>query len=250
MDVLGDTELGIHDFKSRDTVGYIEIYGLLQALFLQQDAVRHIANIFSFEISKLPELAKVREIRNDAIGHPMNRSNHKSFHFISRSSVSKKGFDLRSHDGDTGENSYRRIDLEMVLEDQRANINKQLESIYLHMNDIESSHRKKYQEDKLNKLFPSNLSWLFGQIYASVSDIEEVQCAQANMPIILGIVQEFEGKLIKMGELSENSPTSYEILKVKSAIEKLEKTMGTSTGKDGEGLECEIYCEYIEKKLN
>lgn len=74
LDVIGDTTLSIADYISASfptTPGlqYIYTYGLLQALFLQQDAIRHLAEAFELAHTPSQRLLKIRELRNSAIGH-------------------------------------------------------------------------------------------------------------------------------------------------------------------------------------
>lgn len=88
LDVLGDTNYSISSyistsFPNNDGLKYIYIYGLLQSLFLQQDAVKHLTcalfGINEKDYKFSDELSNIRDIRNDAIGHPTNRGNGKSF---------------------------------------------------------------------------------------------------------------------------------------------------------------------------
>ena len=59
---------------------YLYTYGLLQALFVQMDAVNHICiSLFNERVGfeeNYPEAYKVREMRNDVAGHPTNRQGH------------------------------------------------------------------------------------------------------------------------------------------------------------------------------
>ena len=79
LDVVGDTELAIESYKGLKTedVGfnYLAVYGILQVLYVQQDAVLHIFQ--SLDISPklvdsaiLTDVMHVRGIRNKATGHP------------------------------------------------------------------------------------------------------------------------------------------------------------------------------------
>lgn len=106
MDVLEDTQLAIdHFFKlpefSGNDGGYLYLYGLLQAYFLQQDATDNLSQaLFDKSVdwkNEYPDLHLVRELRNDATGHPTSRHNDKSFHYIARYSVSKHSFKLASY---------------------------------------------------------------------------------------------------------------------------------------------------------
>ncbi len=69
---------------------YLHIYGILQALFLQQDAMINICKILNIMCKKeiidnyFPD---IRDIRNSSVGHPANRFNNKAQAFIAQTSV-------------------------------------------------------------------------------------------------------------------------------------------------------------------
>ena len=99
LDIIGDTQLAISAFNIEnlgddlmDGNDYLQVYGLLQATFLQQDAVKHISLSLGFNFNLSSHLKNIREIRNDTIGHPTNRNNGKHFCFINRSSIRKGSF--------------------------------------------------------------------------------------------------------------------------------------------------------------
>lgn len=77
---------------------YLHIYGILQALFLQQDAIMNICKIF--KILKKDDIIndyfkEIKDIRNSSIGHPANRKDsnkRESRIFISQTSVSLNNF--------------------------------------------------------------------------------------------------------------------------------------------------------------
>src|SRR5205823_10451654 len=64
-------------YPNEDDLGklYLHAYGLLQALFVQQDALAHAAEAIGLEYQLPDELKPIRKIRNDAVGHPTKRGN-------------------------------------------------------------------------------------------------------------------------------------------------------------------------------
>lgn len=128
LDVIEDSQLAIDDYKNLPDFnayenGYLYVYGVLQALFLQQDALANL-NFALFkekiEFEKdYSELYKIRESRNNSIGHPTNRANGKSFHYIGRSSIEKKGFTMLSYFPKNGDSSkVEKIDIINCIEIQ------------------------------------------------------------------------------------------------------------------------------------
>lgn len=118
MDIVGDTTLAIEYFK-KNGIGnnqgekYIKLYGLFQAIFLQQDAINFLFKVIkkSFDNNnlikdwnkyKLVSWITLRKYRNLSTGHPIE---NKTFEkgaikrtMISRVTISSKGFELLIYD--------------------------------------------------------------------------------------------------------------------------------------------------------
>ena len=130
MDCVEDTQLAIDYFVKSEfpeaegenfifNYGgqYIFIYGLLQALFLQQNALMDIAEVLNFGLNFekngiYPELYEIREIRNKVVGHPTKRKYGKewrSTHSIVRTSMTKESFEIRSKYKEQKESEFEEI---------------------------------------------------------------------------------------------------------------------------------------------
>ncbi|MGH4122449.1 MAG: hypothetical protein ACREV6_05920 [Clostridium sp.] len=163
IDTIEDTEsaieyyLRLKDFDAH-TGGYLFIYGLLQALFLQQDAIGNLHDGI-FESSKylkdilerFQELRNIREIRNDSIGHPTNRGG-KSYHSIVQHSINKNGFELYS-DFDDEVDKFKNINLIEIIKVQRDVIAYSLKGILRKLEEEETLHKKIYSDNKLQNFF-------------------------------------------------------------------------------------------------
>jgi hypothetical protein len=108
MDILDDTALALHSYVSHghsdQGLAYLEAFGVLQALTIQQDAVRKLHEILTGASINLeaayPELKEVRDIRVRVAGHPVEGKG--GSHFMIRYTVSKGGFELWSYDQSGG----------------------------------------------------------------------------------------------------------------------------------------------------
>lgn len=104
MDAIGDTESAVAAYKRMGRTSnsgkiYLLVYGLLQALFVQQDAVINAAEAIGMKYALPDELRSIREIRNCAVGHPTKRGNGKdaeSFGIV-RISLTHRRFTLYSY---------------------------------------------------------------------------------------------------------------------------------------------------------
>lgn len=157
LDVLGDTTYAIssyihNSFPNNDGLKYIYIYGVLQALFLQQDSLKHLTcallSINEKDYQKHNELEKIRNIRNEAIGHPTNKGAGKSFHYISRMTIEKNGFDLSSSFSDK-DDIYKEVKIIAVINIQLKVITEDLKILMEKLEEKEMEHKNKFKEVKL-----------------------------------------------------------------------------------------------------
>lgn len=157
LDVIGDTTYAISSyindsFPNDDGLKYIYIYGMLQSLFLQQDSLRHLTcallliNEKDYKVND--ELEKIRNIRNEAIGHPTNKGGGKSFHYISRITIEKNGFDLLSSFSDK-DDIYKEVRIIDVINIQLKIIVEDLKILLKKLEEKVVEHRNKFKEVKL-----------------------------------------------------------------------------------------------------
>src|SRR2546421_677723 len=108
MDIIDDVESAItayveNEFPSDLGEKYLRVYGALQGLFIQQDALLDLIKaIHPARVIRLNDVLKdIREARNASVGHPtnLNRKGALSAHGIVQNSIHKNGFDLLSYPG-------------------------------------------------------------------------------------------------------------------------------------------------------
>ena len=84
------------EYPEELTGKYLYTYGLLQALYLMEDAIDTISQTLCGKrvnfMTDYPQAYRVREMRNDVVGHPINRRGESSVRLI-QLSLSKKGFE-------------------------------------------------------------------------------------------------------------------------------------------------------------
>lgn len=83
-----------YDEKGRN-LDYLELVGVLQLIYIQQDSIKNLYNLFSksnLSFKKYPNLMKIRELRNSFIGHPSKSDRNKEigtqYSFIGRNPIS------------------------------------------------------------------------------------------------------------------------------------------------------------------
>jgi len=169
LDTIEDTCLAIENFQKDPSDlfiknPYLATYGLLQALFIQQDAVNFLKiSLFGeskkiiWKDSKYSELAKIRQIRNETVGHPVKKENggKKSKYendeitscTIDRSSLGGDGFRyiLRMH----SKAETKSIEFSKVVSQQDKYLGEELEAIVQEIQKEEEQHKTKFKKEKL-----------------------------------------------------------------------------------------------------
>lgn len=180
MDAIDDTQVAINNYSNLPSFdanngGHLYIYGLMQALNIQQDAANNLLNaLFNKTVdfkAEYPELYEIREHRNNAIGHPTNRGNDKSFHFIGRASISKKGFMLASYYPKTVEKSkFEEIDIIKCIKTQNKLVTTILNETMKKLQSDFEEHKLKFKGQRLTDLIHDDFHYEFSKLYENIND--------------------------------------------------------------------------------
>lgn len=137
LDTLQQTELAMQAYAATaGDVGsgqhFLALYGLLQAMVLQQDAVCHLDEALGGKgtaIGSDHHLQNIRKIRNVSVGHPtkVDRRDVMSHHHISRPKIGK-GFELISA-FDDGRRQFTFVSLSQLLRKQKLSVARMMREI-------------------------------------------------------------------------------------------------------------------------
>jgi len=153
--------------------GYLNVYGLMQALFIQQDALSSLSLVLfdrfiDFPID-FPELSNIRNIRNDSIGHPTNRKSDKSFHYIGRDCLNKSQFSLVSFfPKDKKDIKIEYIKTLELISTQERLIQNILEKTMANLQLDFENHKNKFKDQKLYDLIEDGFHYEFTKLYEHV----------------------------------------------------------------------------------
>lgn len=199
MDAIGDTQLAVRAYldeplKDVDSDGwsYVVVYGVLQVLYVQQDAAEVLAKALKLPFKLPDELEIIREIRNDSIGHPAGRGA-----FISRMSLSQEGFQLLKPIK-KGKQEIRGINLRTIADQQTDVMGGLLERALEQLVADELEHRKKFRAHRLLGLC-GGLGYAVEKISAGLTDAGEVPMAMGGVDVIADAVVKFRGAIDERG---------------------------------------------------
>jgi len=194
LDVIEDANFAIQAYADRayeDTPGahYLARYGLLQAFFVQQDAVTHLQEALGLPgtVPNDPLLKDIREIRNDTAGHPTKRGGRKkgeqpTYHSISRITLDADGFQLLSYNN--GASKSRNIVTSDLIAMQRDGITGLLTVIIDTLRNQERAHKEKFKMDRLTAAFPDMLDYYVEKMFEGAGKRDDAPLASASIATI------------------------------------------------------------------
>ncbi len=160
MDTIEDTYEALSEylklppkFHPRES-GYIYVYGVLQALYVQQEAVEHLCMSLKIPFDRSNKLKEIMSVRNDVVGHPTDRKKGKKkiFVMLNRMSIEKRGFRYMQLSDDSP-SQYEFVDLESAVQFQMSEIEKEDIRITKLIEEKDEMHSKQYRDVKLASIF-------------------------------------------------------------------------------------------------
>ena len=206
LDAIGDTEYAFAEFrevKKDFDVGiyYIMTYGLLQAMYLQQDAIVNLGKALGKNIELPKELQEIRYLRDEAIGHPTQRRKVPggkgviTYYHIVRATLNATGFQMLTTYSDGRDLEMGGASFENILNKQAKFATKMLNKIYEHIRSEENGYREKYMRDKLADIFHPTLDYIFQQVDRDIRDNYPKAHCKADFELIESAIDQFVKKV-------------------------------------------------------
>lgn len=177
LDTLGDTEYAVAAYCEAPNgtdpgQNYLLIYGILQVLFVQQDAAKDLARALDVEFVDDAVLREIRTTRNLSVGHPTDHTSKKqrTFNVIDRGTMSKTSFNLRTRFADGTPPREQWIDVPALIGRQREGICRLLSSVVAELENRELEHRMTFRGTRLQEALPGVLNYYFEKMYQAVRD--------------------------------------------------------------------------------
>ena len=207
LDVIGDTELAIQSYLKQenpkdDGAKYLIVYGILQTLFLQQDAIKNLSEALNLEFKPDPTLTLVRNLRNDSVGHPTRRGfgNNLSFNFINRSSLVISGFELITFYPNENRPKFTYINIIELISKQSAILENVLNNVIDSLEKEEMAYKSEHKDEKLSDIFPPTLPYHFEKINEAIYRAEMFELGKVNIHYISDLINKFI-ELLKKREI-------------------------------------------------
>jgi len=260
LDVIEDSDLAIDaylnmEFSKDDGEKYLRLYGLLQALFLQQDSVINLCESLNFPDNLITniKLREIRDIRNDSIGHPTKRGNYNSYHYISRVSITKSKFKLFS-DYENSKTIIKDILVIDLIKEQRKYLSKILKKIIKVLKAEEKKHKEKFKMEKLEAVFPNTLSYYIEKIFENIGKLNCAKLGLKHIRLVKKVMDKLKDSLQKRGiEIDTYDSIKYHYELLEYPITELELYFDRSKAKEEPRINdktARIFTWFIKEELH
>jgi hypothetical protein len=175
------------------------IYGVLQALVVQQDAVQHVYESLKISYFRDSYLGNIREIRNDAIGHPTERIKTKASNFSA--TFNKNCFRLMTTYPDGRPPSFQNVNILEIIAEQRKILEQDILLILDKLKQEKREHREMFKGQKLKDIFHGT-SYNIQKIYESIHAYRLNKFGEGHVDIIINVIDGFRKSLEDRGILN------------------------------------------------
>lgn len=227
LDALGDAEFAIASYSKLEKVEddgekYLILYGILQVLFVQQDSISHLMEALDIPYTPDSTLNRIREVRNNSIGHPTKRGKDKAFNFIVRISMSHTGFQLMTSHSD-GQHDFTNVKVIELINSQRNLVGTALSEVIKNLTKEEKEHRETFRGKKLVACFPETIHYYFEKISESLSWERPNGYGAMHVDLITEAVARFKAELQCRGILSSFDSVIYHLGLIEYPSKELKK---------------------------
>jgi len=225
----------------------------MQALFVQQEAVKNLHESLQIPNTEDAPIEKIRHIRIDTAGHPTNRGNKKAFNFISRSTLTSDSFQwlsfVRTNSGNTElESKFEDIKVLDLIATQKDVFLVVLNKVIETLQKEEIEHRKKFAGKKLTDVF-QNTGYPFEKVFEAIlnSDSHHAILVESYVDQILKSVEAFKTGLKERGEPDDGITDLYE--KIDYAFQHIKAFFHTSEDTHIQGEDTYIFADFARRQV-
>jgi len=275
IDAIQSTQLAIDSYNclNKDSIKdigleYLTVYGLFQALYVQQDSVSNLCKSMEISIPKdietrYPELYKIRQLRNKGIGHPTpnKKDEPKDTKDTHSMLIENDSITLYSYT-ETGEFSFTTYKISDCIEKQNQSLCGILQKVIEKIGSMEKEHKDKYMQNKLQECFPSNPKYCFEKIFIAINLIKAqgelvperlksiISFALSNTKDLLEAVDRFDGEITKRGLQGDDVVSvRLEIEYSKYPLERLKEYFGPGSKSSINSRDARAYADSAREHM-
>lgn len=256
LDIVGDTELALDSYLKQPHIDdpglcYLHVYGALQLLQTQQDAVAQICTALGIKTQRSPKLPQIREIRSSSVAHPAAQKEDKKTksNFIVRHSVRQHGFTLMTVYSDGTPYSRSFVDIPHLVAEQRNSLRGVLEEVLAKMDEAEMKHRLEHRDEKLQSVLPDTLSYDFSKISEAIHSSTYFPMGGSHVDHVAECLARLKQLLKKRGEWEIYDSVNYEYELLEYPIGELKSFFTNRDASKLNDKDAYIFCAFVREQL-
>lgn len=256
LDVIGDTEIALDSYLNHkpveDTgIQYLHVYGALQLLQTQQDAVSDICFSLQIKPQASPKVPLVRELRSSAVGHPTHQreNSREKSSFIVRVTLSQFGFSLLTVTDEDWAHAERYVNIPKLIALQRKALVATLKEVIKLLDEAEMKHRKKHRGDKLVGCFPDTLSYYFSKIFEAIHSSQSYPFGKMHLDLVAECLTNMRVMLESRGEWNVYDSVNYEYKLLDYPIQQLNTFFTDVSNSKLNSQDAYILCSFVHEQI-
>jgi hypothetical protein len=205
------------------------------------------------ELKRFPKLEATREVRNISIGHPTKTDRPKgrpvSHHFISRTTLTKLGFQLLSV-YDDGTSSFRDVSIAAMLADQKAGVSQILTEVIDELDRQEAAHVAEFQSERLTAVFPQTLGYSFEKLSSALLGSGPMELGSWGIESIEKAITDFRRALDRRGlEAGAMDSVDFVISELAYPVDQLKRYTHREPNDIPNAVTARIFTSYVYEKI-
>ena len=256
LDIVGDTELAFDSYLKQSHIEdaglcYLQVYGALQLLQTQQDAVAHICSALGIKARNSPKLPHIREIRSNSVAHPAAQKEDKTTksNFIVRTSLTQHGFTLMTVYSDETPYSQSHVSIPSLVAEQREALRGVLEEVLAKMDEAEMKHRSEHRDEKLQGVFPDVLPYYFSKIFEAIHSSTYFPIGGMHVDLVAECLTRLKQLLEKRGEWGIYDSVNYEYELLEYPLVELKSFFADRVTSKLNAKDAYIFCAFVCEQL-
>jgi hypothetical protein len=228
-------------------------YGFLQALYVQQDAVRtlSLAIGLNWHPNMDERFRQIRDARNRLSGHPAfagqnERPPRVSSAIIPSHDITQNGFRGHVYYEDGSEDLE--VDVSSFLKDNEERLAVQMQAIELKMDEAERQFRTEQAARPFSTIFENGFPYLLQRLHCDLGDADRVPQTQAHSQMIRELMNKLQKELAERGFGS--AATAYHLDRVLTGLDLLESILGAGSSSSSTQHEFDLIYDGIEKNID
>jgi len=245
VDNIEDTQSAINEYFSIKNFSRLAIYGILQAMVVQQNCVTQLENAIQIKVVDYKidyqDLYIIRGIRDETVGHPKftSISHTNNLHILEYGVWSNNGFE------------HKTINLKDIINIQHNLLAKEIDRIMKKINEDETQHKQKFKDNKLVKLLAST-GYHIQKLWSFESSREY---SKVNFETLKLTYEKFKAEIKKRFKIDKVDEQGVQIPGLILAIQHIEKILPriekmVPMDDTIDQLDLDVYVESLDRSFN